>query len=503
MASSEPDPGCETIQALFQAAELGPKVPREEYDQQITGLRTRLLQLQQALRDARIPVLILVNGVEGAGKAEVVNELGEWLDPRGIDVCAYWKETDEEQARPRFWRFWRDLPSRGRIGLFFGSWYSTPIVERVLHENSKEAFAAELQRVAETERMLARDGLRIIKFWFHVSKAAQKKHFHKLEQDPLNRWRVTKQDWEYHHLYERFTRVSEQALSATHQDEAPWHIIDSENPRHRNLATARLLQEQFEAALSAATRRKKAVPAPAPRRIPDALGRVSLTARLKPEIYEQKLAEHTAELNRLTWEAARKNIPILLVFEGWDAAGKGGVIRRLATAIDAKLRRVVSIAAPTEAEKAQHYLWRFWRNVPAAGRVVIFDRSWYGRVLVERVEGFARPEEWQRAYGEINSFEEQFTQRGGVLMKFWLHISPEEQLRRFKEREQTAYKQHKITPEDWRNRHQWANYTQAVNEMVARTHTPEAPWLIVPGNDKLFARVAILRALRQQLNQRV
>jgi polyphosphate kinase 2 (PPK2 family) len=187
--------------------------------------------------------------------------------------------------------------------------------------------------------------------------------------------------------------------------------------------------------------------------------------------------------------------------EGWDAAGKGSAIRRMTRAMDAALYRVIPVAAPTEEEKSRHYLWRFWRDLPRPGKMVIFDRSWYGRVLVERVEGFATEPEWRRAYAEINDFEEQLAEHGIVLRKFWLHISKEEQARRFEERRLTPYKKYKFTEEDERNRAKWDKYTTAVDEMLERTSTDLAPWHIVPANDKRFARIAVLREVCKGLKQ--
>ncbi len=207
--------------------------------------------------------------------------------------------------------------------------------------------------------------------------------------------------------------------------------------------------------------------------------------------YREKLARAQAKLNQLHRKALERGVSTVLVFEGPDAAGKGGAIRRLTAALDARHVQVIPIAAPTDEERAHHYLWRFWRHLSRAGRVTIFDRSWYGRVLVERVEGFASEEEWRRAYAEINDFEEQLIEHGTVLRKFWLHITKEEQLARFQAREKTPYKRWKLTDEDWRNRERWDDYAAAVNDMVEQTSTKKAPWVLVEGNDKRFARVKV------------
>ncbi len=489
---------------MFKSIELGLKVSKEDFKKQIPKLRAELLKAQTELKELRIPVIVVVSGVEGAGKADVVNALTEWLDPRGVEATAFWSPSDEERARPAFWRYWRALPPRGKIGILFGSWYTDPIVDRVQGKSKTNAYTLGLERIAAFERMLALDGALIIKFWFHLSKDAQKQRLKKLQKDPNTRWRVTRLDWKYHKAYDKFVEVSEQAVKATDTAEAPWYLIDAEDRRYRDLEVARLLHEALRRRIDGA----KQPPAPAKTVVKDVsrpektvLDSVNLKQSLSDKEYDEKIEKYQARLNHLSWQALARGISTVAVFEGWDAAGKGGAIRRLTTAVDAKLYRVIPIAAPTDEEKAHHYLWRFWRHIPRAGRVTIYDRSWYGRVLVERVEGFAKPAEWMRAYQEINDFEEQLASRGMVVLKFWVHISQEEQLRRFKERQSIEYKRHKITDEDWRNRDKWTAYTTAVNEMVARTSTEEAPWILVPGNDKKFARVEVIKTVCKHLEK--
>ena len=226
---------------------------------------------------------------------------------------------------------------------------------------------------------------------------------------------------------------------------------------------------------------------------------VDLSKRLERDDYREKLRREQRRLSRLSVKAREAGLSSVLAFEGWDAGGKGGIIRRLTQAMAARDYAVHPTAAPTEEERAHHYLWRFWRELPGAGRMAIFDRSWYGRVLVERVEGFASAAQWRRAYSEIADFEDQLLESGVVLLKFWLHIDPDEQLRRFQAREETPYKKHKITRDDFRNRERWGDYLAAVDEMVERTHTRQAPWILVPANDKRWARIEVLRAVCRAL----
>lgn len=490
---------------MFKSIELGLKVSKQEFNQRLPQLRADLLAAQQALKSSPVPVIVVVSGVEGAGKAAVVNALTEWLDPRGLETNVFWAPSDEELARPEYWRFWRTLPPRGKIGIFFGSWYTDPIVQRVTGKLKSAAYDRALQRIASFERMLAEDGALIVKLWFHLSKKDQRQRLKKLESDPATRWRVTPQDWKFHKLYDEFAQASEHAIRVTDSANAPWHLIDSADAHHQKLEAGRLLLEALQYKLDtlrqAPPRSKAAPPLPKKLETPTVLDRVDLNKKISDREYKARLKEYQSCLNQLTWKAHQKRVTTVAVFEGWDAAGKGGAIRRVTSAADAKLTRVISIAAPTDEERAHHYLWRFWRHIPPAGRVTIFDRSWYGRVLVERVEGFATPEEWSRAYLEINEFEAQLVERGIVLLKFWLHISPEEQLRRFKEREQVEYKRHKITEEDWRNREKWNAYLLAVHDMVTRTSTDLAPWTLIPGNDKYYARVQVLKTFCKALEK--
>jgi polyphosphate:AMP phosphotransferase len=328
-----------------------------------------------------------------------------------------------------------------------------------------------------------------------------------LEADPKTRWRVRPVDWKHFKLYDKFIKVTERTIRHTDTGYAPWHLIEATNRRYRELTTGQILLDAIQQRLS---RAQGAKPAPSARPAltvttasagPTILDQVDLKQRLTPTEYTQQLEKYQGRLTRLTWAAVEKRVSCVAIFEGWDAAGKGSAIRRVTQAIDPRLYRTVSIAAPTDEERARHYLWRFWRHLPRAGMTTLYDRSWYGRVLVERVEGFAREEEWLRAYWEINEFEEQLTAGGIVLNKFWLHISKDEQLRRFKERQKVSFKQYKITDEDWRNRKKWDAYTAAVNDMVAHTSTELGPWTLVAGNDKRFARVQILKTLCDRLEQ--
>ena len=491
---------------MFEAAELGQTIAKDVFKRRVPTLRTELLEVQRELTNARFPVIVVFGGVDGAGKGETVNLLNEWMDPRWIVTRAYGEPSDEERERPEYWRYWRDLPRKGRIGLFLSSWYSRPILDRVYRRSRSAEFDEQLDRVAGFERMLTDDGGLILKFWMHLGKAAQRKHLRKLEKDSLTRWRVTKLQWQHWKMYDRFVAVAERALQQTGMPDAPWTIVEGADEAYRSLTVATAIRDGIRKALAEGRGQPSAaVKAPRPLKsnastkqsrepvAPTILNSLDMTQAVPKKKFSTELQKYQGRLHRLQRKARSKGVSTIMVFEGWDAAGKGGAIRRITGALDARWYQVIPIAAPTDEERAQHYLWRFWRHLSRAGKLTIFDRSWYGRVLVERVEGFASEAEWRRAYSEIGEFERQLVDHGIVLVKYWVHITQDEQLRRFKAREKARHKQWKLTDEDWRNRAKWPDYERAVNDMVERTSTRTAPWTLVEGNDKYFARLKVLK----------
>ena len=495
---------------MFEAAELGRSIPKDRFKARIPGLRSELLEVQRQLTGAKFPVIVMFAGVDGAGKGETVNLLNEWMDPRWIVTRAYGQPSEEESERPEYWRYWRDLPPKGRIGLFLSAWYSRPVVNRAYGRIRTNELDQQLERIASFERTLTSDGALILKFWMHLGKKAQKRRLETLEKDPLTRWRVTKQQWRHWKMYDKFVAAGERVLRRTSTVDAPWTIVEGVDEAYRSLTVATAIRDAIREALarSGATTVKKSAPPPkavtapnTPRQAttPTILSSLDTQQKVSKKDFGERLEKLQGRLNLLQRKAQAKNISTILVFEGGDAAGKGGAIRRITRALDARSYQVIPIAAPTDEERAHHYLWRFWRHLSRAGRLTIFDRSWYGRVLVERVEGFASEHEWRRAYTEIDEFEDQLVEHGTVLVKYWIHITQDEQLRRFKEREKEKYKQWKLTDEDWRNRAKWPDYERAVNEMVERTSTRGAPWTVVEGNDKYFARLKVLKTLCNSL----
>jgi polyphosphate:AMP phosphotransferase len=489
---------------MFETLEVGKQIKSSDFKSLQQTLRDRLLQAQIELAGRDYPVIIVVAGLDGAGKGSLVQQLNEWMDPRWIETNTFWEHSDEEESRPYFWRFWRNLPATGRIGIFLGSWYTRPAQAAVDEQMGPEQFTLYCKQIESFERLLTDDGALVIKLWLHISHETQQA---RLQNDSPHRGagpRGSDKPYELRGKYDRTLEVSEQLILATDSGHSPWQLLEAQDAYYRDITAGELI---LEAMLYRASRqtptRSPHVPATelvtGPQ--PTVLDSVDLTLSLKGEAYDSRLAKCQAELGDLAWRAYQQKRSVVAVFEGWDAAGKGSAIRRVTRAIDPRLFRLAQFAAPTDEERAHHYLWRFWRHLQRDGRCTFYDRSWYGRVLVERVEKFATTAEWLRAYSEINRFERQLVEHGVIVLKFWLHISRDEQEKRFIDRQKTAHKQHKLTEEDWRNRDKWHEYELAIDQMVSRTSTHHAPWTLVAGNDKGYARVQILETFCRTISQ--
>lgn len=494
---------------MFEALETGKALSKDEFKRLRDELRPALLSQQFAFRDLGYPVIIILGGLDGSGKGSVSHRINEWMDPRLIDTHAFWLHSDEEESRPRFWRFWRAMPPGGSTAVFLGAWYQEPAYQAMAQEISEEDFVSRLRDIEAFERMLCADGTLIVKIWLHVTRETQRRQLAEEMPQKARNPRVPADAEAWWKRYPAALEVSEEMLRLTDSSHSPWHRLEADDPNYRDVAAADVILRAMQAhdrrraqrggkprgTVSDGTDSAATTGLDADTSLPTILDGVDLGQTLGKRDYKKKLAALQSKLQDHAWRAHRESRSLVAVFEGWDAAGKGSAIRRVTAAIDPRLYRLFQVAAPSDEESAQHYLWRFWRRLQRDGCATLFDRSWYGRVLVERIEGFASEAEWQRAYSEINQFEAQLAEHGCIVAKFWLHISPEEQLRRFREREDTPHKRHKITEDDWRNRERWDDYAVAVEDMVARTSTPHAPWTLVSGEDKRFARVQILSTL--------
>lgn len=487
---------------MLEVSEVGNKVGKEAYDAAIPDLRVGLINAQYDLRHANFPVIIWIAGDDRLAANELVNRLNEWMDSRFADTRVFAEPTDEEYQRPHLWRLWRSLPPKGRAAFFVGGLMRAAV--QLAHEEIGESqFSIWLRHIAYMQNELVADGALILKFFLHTPAKEQRKRLKKAEKDPHAGWQVDQRDWAALDALGPVLPIAERILRETSGPGAPWTIVESTNPRYRDLTVARTILAALTARLTEQSPHRGPALAESVFGEFDSeaniLAGVDLTRTLSRQECRTELAKEQAKLKKLSVEARRRGISSVLAFEGWDAAGKGGVIRRVTAALEAGDYRVIPVAAPTEEERRYHYLWRFWRDLPPAGKFVIFDRTWYGRVLVERLEGFASPAEWQRAFDEINDFEAQLVERGYHVAKFWLHVSPEEQLARFRAREETPFKKYKITEEDYRNRERWDDYVKAVDQKILRTTSDRARWHVIAANNKQFARVTALKAINKGL----
>jgi AMP-polyphosphate phosphotransferase len=474
----------------------------DHYDEIVETDRSELLSRQFRLIDRETPVVIVVSGMIGAGKSAVINLLNEWMDTRFIETHVHRPPSDEEADRPYFWKYWRRLPGEGETGLFLGSWYTEPWLDRIDGNISGKKYEARLDDIIRFEELLASDGTLIIKIRLELTEKQQLKRIKGAKSRPAYSWRMAEDDMDNGYPFGDKKKLADEMMERTHYPHAPWYRIDASDPHRRNLSVMHLLTTVFEEYLQRGGPDLSGITPP--NGFPpatDYLGQMDLTPTIDRADYTVQMAKLRKKIFSKAWKANHNKRSLVCVFEGADAAGKGGSIRRLIRALDARLYRVIQIAAPKGREKTTHYLHRFWRQIPRAGFVTIYDRSWYGRVLVERVEGYATVEEWKRAYAEINQFEKELTDAGIVVLKFWLEISDEEQLKRFRAREVTEHKKYKITEDDWRNREKRDEYRAAINDMVERTSTGYAPWHLIAAEDKKVARVEVLRLVREALKK--
>lgn len=494
---------------MLEKVDLQKKVDKETYRQVSAELGERLGVLQRKCRAEKLPIMIVFEGLGAAGKGIQINRLIQPLDPRGFDVYASRKPGEEEKMRPFLWRYWTKTPEDGRIAIFDKSWYDKVTLERFDKVMKRQELTEAFADILSFEKQLTDAGTVIIKFFLYISEEEQKKRFKRLEESKETAWRVSKADWKRNKEYDKFLMMNEEMLQRTDTGYAPWTIIESTDKNYAAMKIMAAVADrlEYEVNLREAGRQEpeqnRFAVMPEDRFKNGALSGVDLTKTIDKEVYKKEVDELQKKLEFLHSEIYRLRIPVVIGFEGWDAAGKGGAIRRLTSHLDPRGYKVNPTAAPNDVEKVHHYLWRFWNNMPKAGHIAIFDRTWYGRVMVERIEGFCREEDWRRAYQEINEMEAHMANFGAVVLKFWLHIDKEEQERRFNERMEDPAKQWKITDEDWRNREKWDAYEAAVNEMLVRTSTTYAPWTIVEGNSKYYARVKVLKTVVEALEKKV
>ncbi|MBQ7063854.1 MAG: phosphate--AMP phosphotransferase [Firmicutes bacterium] len=492
---------------MLEKIDLKKNLTKEEYRAVRDQVDADLALLQRECKAAGIPVIILFEGWGAAGKGSTISRLIDPLDPRGFFVHSISAENEDESYHPWLWRFWTKLPAKGQIAIFDRSWYRRVQVDHFAKHLSQTELLQTYEEINSFEELLIKDGTVIIKFFLHISKKEQKKRFDKLLSERETSWRVTKEDLLHNKHYQELLEINDSMLEHTDTELAPWTIVEATDREYAVIKTKTTIAARLREALE---NRKESAKAPAlPTSVSETTLRTSilegidLSQDTTKEEYKEELEKLQDRLKILHSELYRRRIPVVLAFEGWDAGGKGGAIKRLTHALDPRGYIVHPVSSPNDIEKAHHYLWRFWQYMPKAGHVTIFDRSWYGRVMVERIEGFCSENEWKRAYKEMNEMEESLAHSGAIVIKFWMHIDKDEQERRFKERMENPAKQWKITDEDWRNREKWDQYVVAVDEMLLRTSTSYAPWVIVEGNNKYYARLKVLRTVIDAIEKRL
>ncbi len=491
---------------MLEKIDLKKKCQGKEYKARLEEESAKLSVLQRQCKEAGIPVIIVFEGFGAAGKGTQINRLIQAMDPRGFSVYTSNKESEDERLHPFLWRYWTKIPAKGRFAIFDRSWYRRVLVDRFDKITKKEELPSAFHDILSFERQLTDDGTVIIKFFLYISKEEQKKRFKLLEDSKETAWKVTEADWKRNKEYSEYLKINEEMLEKTDTDYAPWVIVEAMDKNYAALkiissVTARLEKELEKKA--ALTKSEKKAAKAVDKYKSGVLSGVDLSKALSNKEYKQKLDSLQKKMEILHSELYQLRIPVVICFEGWDAGGKGGAIKRLTSHMDPRGYQVNPTASPNDTEKAHHYLWRFWNNMPKAGHIAIFDRTWYGRGMVERIEGFCSEAEWKRAYQEINEMEEHLTNSGCIVLKFWLHIDKDEQERRFKERMENLAKQWKITDEDWRNREKWDEYEKAVDEMLVRTSTTYAPWEIVEANSKYYARVKVLKTVVEAMEKEI
>lgn len=493
---------------MLKKLDLKKSLEKTEYKKLIEILEGKLGKLQRECKDLGIPVMIAFEGYGAAGKGVQIGKLIQALDPRGFEVYAV-NEDEEEKFYPFLWRFWKKIPASGRIVIYDSSWYHKVLADRFDNKTKKAEVASAFRSIRSFEKQLTDDGMVIIKLFLAIDKKEQKKRFEKLLKSRETAWRVSKGDLKRNEKFKKYEAINEEMLVETDTDYAPWNLIEAVDKRYATVKIYSIVIQKLEKKIKEVkekrdeTDRKESVSDMETGYGESLLEKVDLTLSYTKAEYKKRLKELQKKIEKLHNELYRRRIPVVLGFEGWDAGGKGGAIKRLTEHMDPRGYVVHPTASPNDIEKAHHYLWRFWTDMPKAGHVTIFDRTWYGRVMVERIEGFCSELEWKRAYEEINDMERDLTEAGAIVIKFWMQIDKDEQEKRFHAREENPEKRWKITEEDWRNREKWEQYEAAVQEMLIRTSTQNAPWVVVEGNCKYYARIKVLETVVNAIEQRL
>lgn len=480
---------------MLEKLDMKKKLSKSDYNDIMEVLGERLGQVQRMAREAKKPIIIVFEGWRGARRSAIINTMMQQMDARGFNVYSTVRMTEEEHKQPFFTFFWQHLPALGNMAVYHRSWYYLKNANELAcrEGNASCCQIISYDHINTFEKMLTDDNYIILKFFLHLSNEQQRENIAKNAKTLGKAWRDVSPAIDESDKYDEYLARYEKMLEATDKVNAPWHLIAADDRRSAEIDIITSIVETLEKAIAAPVAASAAAVRPNTKY--DVLGKINATQEMTKENYKKELDKYQKRLKQLQIEMFKAQIPTVICFEGWDAAGKGGAIRRLTAALDPLGFSVHPVSAPNVVERQFHYLWRFWVHLPEAGNIAIFDRTWYGRVMVERIEGFAKDYEWQRAYDEIKDMEQQWAEHGFAIAKFWLQIDKDEQLRRFNDRQNDPMKQWKITDEDWRNREKWDAYEEAVNEMLVRTDTSYAPWTVVEGNNKYYARLKVLKTI--------
>ena len=473
---------------------------KESLNSEIKALREKMISRLQLMRERKLPVLVLLEGWAAAGKGSLIKELISEIDPRFYNVVSPAVVPESESRYPFLYPYAYAIPENGKIMFLDSGWMENVARKYVRREITREEYKRRIRSINEFERQLRDGGYIVLKLFLHIDREEQLERLEALYGSVETRWRVTDDDLWQNREYDQFLKTYDEVMDKTGES-VKWHVLDARKRKTAVRDALKLLTDKIEKALE----KGKYVGEPFDEKFPlidmPKLKDVDLSHTIEDEEYKKELKKLQARLSELHNKIYERKIPVILCYEGWDAAGKGGNIRRVAYPLDPRGFDVHPIASPLPHELNRQYLWRFWTRLPRTGHICIFDRTWYGRVMVERLEGFCSEKDWQRAYNEINEFERQMTDWGAVVLKFWIHIDPETQLARFTERQNTPEKQWKITDEDWRNREKWPQYEEAVDEMLRKTSTKNAPWYIIESNDKKYARIRTLKIITEALEK--
>ncbi|WMW25562.1 polyphosphate:AMP phosphotransferase [Methanolobus sediminis] len=494
---------------MLENVDLTKTLPKDEYKTIMEDLEIRMGELQRKAWKMDIPIIIVFEGWHASGMSEIINRFLLTLSPMGFNLYTTERPCYQEEQKPLLWRFWTKIPEKGRMVIFDRSWYRRIIIEHNKKGKADKDMNKCIEGLTYFERQLTDGGYLVIKLFLHISKEEQNKRYQEMKDIGIPQFIIEEEERDYLDGYDKYLPLIEGILEKTDRSFAPWTIVEAND---RGFATVKVLSKVIESIeykiqdienKALVEQNQKMDSSIIPNIDSSILEKIDLDKSLTYEEYKKEKKKCQKKLKTLQYDLFRNRTSLIVVFEGWDAAGKGGSIRRLVKELNPRLYQVTPVGVPTPDELRRHYLWRFYNQIPEAGHIGIYDRSWYGRVLVERVEDLCNVEEWKRAYREINEFEETLSNYGTIIVKFWMHIDKDEQLRRFKQRDSTEYKQWKITPDDWRNREKWNLYLDAADEMLKKTSTTWAPWTIVESNDKYYSRIKVMNTVIDRIENKL